>query len=251
MRDIQTRKGEEYNYNKLLDDVSRLINSRLIRNATMSDEPSSAGVIVTFRIEEYPNVIEEVIFRNANHISQKELEKLTPNIKRGMPISPWANESACYRIQAYLKQDGRYWANVSLEEGDKLTDHRVVFNVTEGPHVRVRSTNFVGNDTLASGERLRARRSSLPGLFHFWAMEAHLIRIWSTRTWPSWWITTGATATSTSRSLGTHLEPGLQSRRHRLPHPRGESLSGPGLRYSRGEPSAGGSAQAHRSGQGR
>ncbi len=152
-----TRPGMDFSESNVIDDVTSLINSHLVRNASATERHTDAGVVVTFWVEEAPNLIEDVIIKNVHHISAKDLEKLIPNIRRDMPLNPKANEKACWDIQDNLKRQGRYWANVNLEEGDKLTDHRVVFNVTEGPKVSVRSTEFVGNNTLASSDRLRTQ----------------------------------------------------------------------------------------------
>jgi hemolysin activation/secretion protein len=101
--------------------------------------------------------VREIVYRHAKHISEKDLEGLT-GLRKGTPLDPVTNKSACFKIQDYLREKGYYFANVVLEEGDKATDERVVFNVTEGPIVRVRSTNFVGQEELASAARLRTQR---------------------------------------------------------------------------------------------
>jgi outer membrane protein insertion porin family len=156
MRYIHTRPGMEYNPSTLYDDITRLIESRMFKSARPREERTKGGVIVFFDVTEYPNLVQEVIFKNAHHISAKELEGMA-RIHKGMPLDTTSNKAACFEIQDYLKKKGRYWANVVLEEGDKETDKRVVFNVTEGPIVRVRSTNFVGNQTLAGSDRLRTQ----------------------------------------------------------------------------------------------
>src|ERR1700677_2390436 len=102
--------------------------------------------------------VEEVVFRHAKHISQKDLDEMTASVKKGLPMNPAANKEAARAIQDYLKyQKGRYWANVMLEVGAEPTDRRVVFNISEGPVLRVRSTQFVGGESLAGPARLRTQ----------------------------------------------------------------------------------------------
>src|SRR6185436_1430746 len=67
---------------------------------------------------------------------------------------------ACYSIQEEYRKKGRLLASVHLEEGNKPGDDRVVFNVTEGPVFKIRTIRFTGNDTLASGPRLRTQIDS-------------------------------------------------------------------------------------------
>src|SRR5262249_36453949 len=95
-------------------------------------------------------------YKNAHHMKPEELEALTA-LKRGLPLNPDANRRCCDQIVENYRKDGRYFASCILEEGNKPGDSRVVFNVTEGPIVRVRKINFNGNDTLASDARLHAQ----------------------------------------------------------------------------------------------
>jgi outer membrane protein assembly complex protein YaeT len=63
-------------------------------------------------------------------------------------------------MQEHMKRNGFYFANVNLEEGWDESHSRVVFNVTEGPKLRVRDINFVGNSELASPSRMRTQTES-------------------------------------------------------------------------------------------
>ena len=62
-------------------------------------------------------------------------------LRKGMPLDPTSNKNACFEIQDYLRKKGRYFASVTLEEGEKPSDNRVVFNVSEGPIVRRQRTS--------------------------------------------------------------------------------------------------------------
>ena len=115
-------------------------------------------VRVVFTVSEYPNMVRDVIYKHAKHVGAEELEGIT-GLRKGVPLDPVTNKSACFKIQEHMKSKGYYFANVVLEEGDKSTDERVVFNITEGPVVRVRSINFTGQNELATAERLRVEGS--------------------------------------------------------------------------------------------
>jgi outer membrane protein insertion porin family len=90
-----------------------------------------------------PSLIQEIIYKNANHVSKRELAEIT-GLKPGIPLDPLSNKRAAYAIQDYLQKQGRYFANVVLEEGGDPADKRVVFKITEGPVVRVTKIQFVG-----------------------------------------------------------------------------------------------------------
>ncbi len=158
MRYVYTKVGSEYSTAIVQKDIERLATSGLFqRPPVVSDTNTPDGkVIVTYEVLEYPNVVRDVIFKHAHHISDKELEQMV-RIRKGTPLDPVRNQLACYEIQDYLKRKGRLFANVFLEEGRKPSDTRVIFNITEGPIVRVRSIQFTGNEKLASDARLKTQ----------------------------------------------------------------------------------------------
>src|SRR4051794_34766962 len=132
LRYVHTKPGGEFSPATIQKDVERLSLSGLFqRPPIVTDRPTGDGrVLVVFEVIEYPNVVRDVMFKHANHISDKELESMV-RIRKGTPLDPVRNKLACYEIQDYLRKKGRLFANVTLEEGYKPTDTRVIFNVTE------------------------------------------------------------------------------------------------------------------------
>jgi outer membrane protein insertion porin family len=157
MRHLKTRVGNEYQRSTVRDDVARLAKTNMFRNVSSSDEMTPDGrIVVYFNVQEHPNLIQEVVYKNAHHISKADLESMT-GLKKGQPLNPTAARRACFEIQDHLKKKGRYFATVTLEEGDKEGDSQVVFNITEGPIVRVRSIRYTGQDKLATAARLNTQ----------------------------------------------------------------------------------------------
>src|SRR5205823_655434 len=144
----------------LHDDVTRLAGTHMFKTVHVREARLGDGrVQVYFDVQEYPNLIREIIYKNANHISEKDLEGMT-RLRKGTPLDPTSNRTACYEIQDFLKKKGRYFASVVLEEGDKASDSRVVFNITEGPIVHIHSIHFEGHYELASQARLKTQIDS-------------------------------------------------------------------------------------------
>ena len=160
MRAIKTRTGAPFSSEVLHADVARLYEMRAFRYVRVYDERTQDGrVVVYFQVNEYPNVIREIIYKNGDVLGQEELEKIT-GLRKGSPLDPVSNRNAAFRIQDALKGQGRYFANVTLEQGGQATDSRVVFNISPGPTVRVRSIQFKGNDELATSARLKTQVQS-------------------------------------------------------------------------------------------
>lgn len=162
---IKTRPGTELSRARLQEDVIRLLDTKLFKDVrpVIKDLPDGR-VNVYFHLQELPNTVQEVIYKNAGHLKQKDLDEMT-RVRKGAPLDPTTNRNACNAIQDALKKQGRYFATVTLEEGGNPSDKRVIFNVTEGPIVRVRHVSFTGHDELATSGRLRTQTDTKRSLF--------------------------------------------------------------------------------------
>ena len=93
-------------------------------------------VAVLFSVRELPCTVHEIVYRGAGHLDKEELEKLT-NLKIGAPMNPSFNQQARTAILRHYTEKGRNWATVTLVEGNTLQDTRVVFDIAEGPSIKV------------------------------------------------------------------------------------------------------------------
>ena len=165
---VHTKPGQEYSDAVAQKDIERLAASHLCRPLTVRTDPTTDGrVNVIFVVREFRSVVREVVFKHAKHVDVKEMQNLT-RVRRGMPLDTTLNQLACYDIQEFLRKKGYYFANVSLEEGYHESHDRVVFNITEGPKVRVRDIRFVGQNELASAARLRTQIDSSRSFLQTW-----------------------------------------------------------------------------------
>lgn len=152
---IHTKPGQSYSYSLVQEDVSRLAASQLFKSIypVRTEMTSDGRINVYFEVREHSNIVREVIYKHAKHLDLKDLEEQT-RVRPGMPLDVWLNKSACFELQEHLKKQGYFFANVDLEEGNKESDDRVVFNITEGNVVRVQKVTFLGQSELANAARL-------------------------------------------------------------------------------------------------
>jgi outer membrane protein insertion porin family len=156
LAEIKTRVGQPYNQATVTADVARLMGTRLFSQVTPYFQITADDkVAVTFEVQEYPNVIQEIRYEGAKHLKDDELDQTT-GLRRGVPLNPIANKQAAQAILRKLQEQGRMWSSVELVEGGKPGDTRVVFRITEGRVVKVVGVDFTGN-SFVSGERLRTQ----------------------------------------------------------------------------------------------
>lgn len=148
---MQTRPGRPFSHITAQEDVARLMRTGWFRNVRIDTKPTADEQLeVHVVVSEYPNVIRGIIYRGAEHLSESDLDELT-GLRRGTPLNPTLNRIAAQAIQRRYQEDGRYWAQVHLVEGDELGDDHIVFDIIEGPVVKVSGISFVGNVTASSG----------------------------------------------------------------------------------------------------
>ncbi|MFQ3651524.1 MAG: outer membrane protein assembly factor BamA [Gemmataceae bacterium] len=158
---LQTRVGKEFSSELLGNDVRELYASRAFARVWADrEDDGQGGVRILLHVKEYPSLIRSVVFRGNIHVSKDELETIVgPNIRPGGHCNPAANRAACQRILQKYYDEGRIYAACSLESGSQETDTEVIFNITEGPKVYIRSIQFTGN-TFVSSDVLRQRINS-------------------------------------------------------------------------------------------
>lgn len=157
---MTTRPGKAYDDAVIGEDVRRLIGTGWFEQGQVRIETATRPdnqIVVYVVVKELNTMVREVQFLGAQHLSDDELLRLA-DVRKGSPADPAGNEAAAQRIQNRYRDDGRYFATVSVLEGNKATDTRVIFNIVEGPVVKVRRVSFKGNKQVPS-DRMAAKLS--------------------------------------------------------------------------------------------
>jgi len=165
---MHSRPGVAYEEAVVQEDVRRLHGTKWFTPGGVQiltkNEPDGRVTILVY-VTELTNTVQDLQFRGAQH-GVSELKTLS-GIRKGEPMNPLANELGRQAIQRKYQEDGRYYATVELVEGNKPTDTRVIYQIVEGPVVKVEGIDFRGADE-ASTARLRTQlitKKQFLGLF--------------------------------------------------------------------------------------
>ncbi len=169
MGQIHTRAGRPYNVQNVQDDVRALTRMGLFVNVRpFVDRVQPNGVVVVFRVTERPLLQDVIVIGNdeyKNTVLKKEAE-----IKTGDAADPFAVENGRRKIEKYYQDHGYSKVRVTVLEGNKTGDLRVIYMVNEGPRQRVYWVNFVGN-SFVSGQRLKTLIDTHPPYFYLFSGE--------------------------------------------------------------------------------
>jgi outer membrane protein insertion porin family len=166
MAQIKTRPGAIYDADKVQEDCRILSATRQFANVNVDVKPAADGKItVIFTVQDQANLVQHITYNGAKHLGRTddELNTLT-GLRIGMPLDPVTNKLACKAIIAKLNEDGRPFASCQLVRGDKVGDTEIVFNIGEGPVVKISSVSFTGNTFVAGsvlGTHVQSSRAIL------------------------------------------------------------------------------------------
>jgi outer membrane protein assembly complex protein YaeT len=141
---LRTRAGNTYDEAEVRSDLRRLIESNRFNaaDATYRTDPDGQ-VVVTFRVQEKA-VVSQIQFEGNARVSTKDLLAAT-GLAPGQPADIFALRQAIDRIQQKYRENGYYYAQVSLDEEKLQTQGIALFRIVEGPRVKTRKIEFEGN----------------------------------------------------------------------------------------------------------
>jgi outer membrane protein assembly complex protein YaeT len=146
---LKTHVGKEYVPEVLQEDVRSLYATRQFGNVYADARKDGHKVTVYVYLKDFASIVQKVSFKGNVSFSDDDLDKVA-NIRKGMPLNPVANKVACNAIRTRYFEEGRPYASCDLLKGGEVGDTEVIFNIYEGPKVRVRSIAFTGNTFVSS-----------------------------------------------------------------------------------------------------
>jgi outer membrane protein insertion porin family len=163
---LRTRPGKRYNSGVVDDDVCELYKTGQFSSITAWLQPDGTDhVKVNFCVREMPNMVQKVTFLGARHIKPEDLQNIT-GVRPGAPLNPNLNRQGCQKILEKYAEQGRSFADCQLIKGGDLADTEVVYQITEGPKVKVRDIKFIGDFHFVSSARLLTQTTSSRRWYH-------------------------------------------------------------------------------------
>ena len=182
---LHTRAGVPYDEAVAQEDIRRLHATKWfipggVQFHTRLDPDGRVTVYVY--VTELTSTVQEVVYVGGQHLSQDKLRTLA-GVRKGEPMNPLSNELGRQAILREYQDEGRYFSSVELLEGSKPSDTRVVYQIVEGPVVKVAGIEFRGNSHAAGGrlkEQLTTKKmfaGFIGGTFRPATMDADLKRL--------------------------------------------------------------------------
>lgn len=125
---------------------------------------SDGSVEVIYTVSEQA-VVRAIQFVGNTLVSDQELSK-TIRLTEGTPRDDFLLEQSVMRIKEYYSEQGNYLAEVRVDEARLQDEGILIFRIVEGPRVRIREIEFVGNGAYTADE-LGSQIATKPWVFLF------------------------------------------------------------------------------------
>ena len=143
---LRVTAGQPYDANAVKEDVATLY--RLGQFATVNARATlrpDGTVGLVYLLEEQP-IVKAVQVVGNKILTDQELVKKIP-LFAGGPRDDFLLEQSVLAIKALYKEKGNYLAEVTVDESRLTETGILIFRIIEGPRVKIKEVEFVGNDT--------------------------------------------------------------------------------------------------------
>ncbi|HEV7300201.1 MAG TPA: BamA/TamA family outer membrane protein [Tepidisphaeraceae bacterium] len=146
---IRTRQGEPFEPATVEEDYRRVYDLRKFSNVEARVEPTAnGGVIVSFTVSEQQQ-IGRIDFKGLKAVDDATLREII-DIRAGEAVDRFRVNIAREAIENYYREKNYPFVHVNIDEDGLARTGDVVFNVVEGPNVRVRKVKFIGNKSVTA-----------------------------------------------------------------------------------------------------
>jgi outer membrane protein insertion porin family len=125
---------------------------------------TDGSIEVTYTLSEQ-DIVKDIQFVGNKVASDQELRKAVP-LQVGAPRDDFLMEQSIYRIKELYRGKGNYLAEVTVDESRLSEDGILIFRIVEGPRVRIKEIEFVGNQAY-DADQLSAQIKTKPWVFLF------------------------------------------------------------------------------------
>ncbi len=163
---LYTKKGDPYDEEQLRRDFMLLWNTGYFDDVRLEVEPGAVGQIVRFIVVER-RMIRTIKYEGNKSVTQSEILDRFKERKVGLSVEsrydPTKVAHAVAVLKDLLSERGRQYATVTPEINQiPPSSIELVFNIVEGPKVKVGKIDIVGNTVMSDREAIRAMKNLRP-----------------------------------------------------------------------------------------
>lgn len=143
---VRTREGSPLDQALVEEDYQRIYALRKFSDVDAKVEPTvSGGVIVVFTVSEQRKITSLGFLGNVNLATPKVRDAV--DLREGENIDNFRISLARQGIERVYRDSNYPFASVAVDQDKLNSSGELVFNIVEGPNVRIRKVSFPGNQS--------------------------------------------------------------------------------------------------------
>jgi len=167
---IFSRPGDPYSEEAVRRDFQALWNTQFFEDVRLEveDSPDEANAkIIVFYVQERP-IIRRIEYKGNKSITESDILDAFKDKKVGLSVESQFDPTKIKRAEVVIKgllaEHGRQFATVkpTYERIAATNAVKLVFNIDEGPKVKVGDIKFVGNKVVSDRKLIRSMRNDRP-----------------------------------------------------------------------------------------
>lgn len=140
---MRTRAGEPYRAAQVAEDVSRLYRTGRFQDVRATPQRVDGQVDLVVVLSERPLVQSIEVVGGEKYAAKDLLKGLEFAV--GDPIDRFLINQGREQVERKYREDGHAFVEVTIDEEALRNEQRVVYQVVEGPRVKIREVRFEGN----------------------------------------------------------------------------------------------------------
>lgn len=162
---ISSKEGEPFSADAVREDIRAIHASGYFDDVAADLSDTASGKVLTFKVREMP-FIRKIEYRGNKEMKIERLEE-TVTMKTNTVLDRVLLAANSEKIKSMYEDEGFYLARINPVVETDGVEATVVFNIEEGPEVRVRRVTFIGNEAFPDKKLKKLMHTSEKGLFSF------------------------------------------------------------------------------------
>ncbi|MBN2445285.1 MAG: outer membrane protein assembly factor BamA [Phycisphaerae bacterium] len=152
-RSLRTRVGQAFDRAQVEEDVRELLRTRKFINVYADTSVEGGRAVVVFVLREKPEIVSVALVGN-HEFKDEDLYELIPS--PGQPLDSYEVRRAQEELLRKYREAGYYYAEVTIDERLLEEQRELVYQISEGPRVKVRKIEFEGVQSFST-RRLKSK----------------------------------------------------------------------------------------------
>lgn len=162
-RRLTSKEGAPYSPDPVREDIRAIYGTGYFDDVSASLADTASGKVLTFNVVEMP-FVKEIEYKGNDEVKQEKITGVV-TLKTNTVLDRVTLGQSAERIKQLYTEEGFYLARVDpVIESDGL-EAKIIFDIDEGPEVKVKRITFIGNKAFSSKTLKKVMTTKEKGFF--------------------------------------------------------------------------------------